>query len=77
MKDYLGNEVEIGDQVTVAIKNYRGLITATVVGIANQFIVVEHQNTWHYKPDGDVVYYHVQSHQFVKQNVLSSPQKPV
>lgn len=77
MKDYLGNEVEIGDQVTVAIKNYRGLITATVVGITNQTILVEYQNTWHYKPEGDVVHYRVQSHQFVKQNVLSSPQKSV
>lgn len=46
MKDYLGNELQVGDEVIFPYPNYRGLVTGKILKITPQKVKMEyvHQN---------------------------------
>lgn len=47
-KDFLGNTLEIGDEVVTTPKNYRGLVRAKVVAFTPKQVRVVYMNTWNY-----------------------------
>ena len=40
MKDFVGNELVVGDVVAVAPKGYRGLVKATVNALTNEQVLL-------------------------------------
>lgn len=50
MKDLFGQTLEVGDEVACLIKNYRGLMIATVRDILPQQIRVEYNDGSKYQP---------------------------
>lgn len=52
MKDFLGYELEVGDEVVTTPKNYRGLVKATVLKLTPQKIRVSYINDWNYAKPG-------------------------
>ena len=49
MKDFLGNELSVGDKVITIIPNYRGLVLATVIKFTPKKVRVSYKNTWNYR----------------------------
>ena len=41
-KDFLGNDVKVGDIIAVAPRNYRGLVKAKVIKITKMTFLVEY-----------------------------------
>ena len=52
MKDFLDNELAIGDEVVATPKNYRGLVRAQIVAFTPQQVRVKYLNTWNYGAPG-------------------------
>lgn len=52
MKDFLGYELEVGDEVVTTPKHYRGLVRATVLKITPQKVRVSYINDWNYAKPG-------------------------
>lgn len=52
MKDFVGNELTLGDTVAVAPKNYRGLIRAQIIKFTPQQVRVKYKNTWNFGTPG-------------------------
>jgi len=46
MKDFLGQELELGDTVVTTAKNYRLLVKATIVAFTPKQVRLEYKNTW-------------------------------
>lgn len=68
MKDYLGNEIEIGDTVVFCAPHYRFLTKGIVIKETPQKIVIEYSNGWNYcKPS--VTTYRIEPKHTVKVNV--------
>lgn len=44
-KDYLGNEIKIGDKVVFMQIGYRGLMVGTIVSMSNQKAKITHEKT--------------------------------
>jgi len=49
MKDFLGNSLEIGDNVVTTPKNYRGLVKAKIKAFTKQKVRVVYINDWNYQ----------------------------
>ncbi len=49
MKDAAGNVLEVGDEVYVAPKNYRGLVKAKVIAFTPQQVRLEYINNWNFQ----------------------------
>lgn len=49
-KDFLGNEIKVGDTVAFAAPQYRHLTTGKVIKITPKKVRVEFVNNWNYKP---------------------------
>ena len=52
MKDFLGKEINIGDQVVLTAPRYRHFVKATVIAFTPKQVRVEFLNTWNYGPPG-------------------------
>lgn len=52
MKDFHGQELAVGDEVTTTPKNYRGLVRGKIVAFTPQQVRVEYLNTWNYGEAG-------------------------
>lgn len=52
MRDFLGQNISVGDSVVTTPKNYRGLVKATVVAFTPKKVRVRYTNTWNYGPKG-------------------------
>jgi hypothetical protein len=48
MKDFLENDLNIGDVVVTTPKNYRGLVKATILSFTPKKVHVSYMNTWNY-----------------------------
>ncbi len=57
-KDFIGNELSIGDVVVFCAPRYRHLCKGVVLSISEQKLVVEYKNTWHYTPAATRTYQH-------------------
>ena len=68
MKDFLGQEVNVGDKVITTAKNYRSLVKGEVISLAPKSALVEYLNTWNYGDPGRVENYRVFGNQFIKEN---------
>lgn len=66
MKDYFGQELEIGDRVAFYAPGYRSFTTGTVIKFTPQQIRVEYVNTWNYGKDGKEMTYLGYPTQFIK-----------
>ncbi len=52
MKDFLGHELVVGDEVVTTPKNYRGLVRAKIVSFTTQQVNVSYMNTWNFGTPG-------------------------
>lgn len=52
MNDFLGNPLEVGDEVVLTAPNYRHLTKAKVIAFTKQKVRVEFNNTWNYGTKG-------------------------
>jgi hypothetical protein len=52
MKDYFGNELNIGDQVAFYAPDYRMFTTGTIIKFTPQQVRVSYLNTWNYGKEG-------------------------
>ena len=52
MKDFLDNDLIVGDEVVFMCPNYRFLIKGTIVDFTPQKIRIEYNNTWNFGPEG-------------------------
>lgn len=57
MKDFLGQELAIGDTVVLTAPNYRMLIKAKVIALTPMKVRVEYNNTWNFGPSGFISTY--------------------
>jgi hypothetical protein len=64
-KDFLKNELAIGDTVVLIAPNYRHLVKAKIIAFTAKNVRVEFNNTWNHGPKGDI------------QQVLQSPDQLV
>lgn len=62
------NVLNIGDDVVVAPKNYRGLVKATVKKFTKVKVYVEYVNKWNYGSPGNLETYLVNSTDVAKIN---------
>lgn len=44
-RDYIGQELKVGDKVVFMQVKYRGLLTGTIISMTNQTAVIEHKKT--------------------------------
>jgi aspartate/methionine/tyrosine aminotransferase len=52
MKDFLGNIIEIGDEVILPVPGYRVLTKAVIIEFTAKKVKVQYNNTWNYGNDG-------------------------
>ena len=52
MKDFLGNTLEIGDEVVLTAPQYRHFTKATIIAFTPKKIRVEYMNTWNHQAPG-------------------------
>lgn len=52
MKDFLGYDLALGDDVVTTPKNYRGLVKAKIIAFTPQQIRVSYINSWNYGKPG-------------------------
>lgn len=52
MKDYFGQELNVGDRVAFVARNYRMLITGTVRALTAKRVRIDYINTWNFGPEG-------------------------
>lgn len=50
--DFVGNSIMVGSNVVSMAKNYRALVIAKVISIAEKSVLVEYNNTWNYGKEG-------------------------
>lgn len=48
MKDFIGNELEVGDKVIFIAPNYRHYAKGIVQRFTKETVVIEYTNTWNY-----------------------------
>lgn len=46
MKDFFGQELNIGDKVAVTPKDYRGLVEATIISLTPKNVRVTYNTSW-------------------------------
>jgi hypothetical protein len=51
MKDFLGNELNVGDEVVFTPPKYKNFCLGTIVKIATKQLAIEYINTWNYGKD--------------------------
>ena len=52
MKDFLGKQLDIGDEVVLTAPQYRHLVKAKVIAFTPKKVRVEYSNTWTYGSQG-------------------------
>ena len=52
MKDYFGQDLEIGDEVAFYAPSYRQFTTGTIIQFTPQQVRVEYTNDWNYGDGG-------------------------
>lgn len=57
MKDFLGKQLDIGDEVVLTAPLYRHLVKAKVVSFTPKKVRVEYNNTWTYGSQGQLEKY--------------------
>lgn len=57
MKDFLGNQLDIGDEVVLTAPQYRHLVKAKVIAFTPKKVRVEYSNTWTYGAQGQLQEY--------------------
>jgi len=57
MKDFLGNILEIGDEVVLTAPKYRMFTKAKVIAFTPKKVRVQFNNTWNYGPKGHIEEY--------------------
>ena len=48
MKDFLGKQLDVGDEVVLTAPQYRHLVKAKVVAFTPKKVRVEYNNTWNF-----------------------------
>lgn len=66
MKDFLGNELQIGDEVVLTAPKYRMFTKAKIIAFTPKKVRVQYNNTWNYGPKGYVEEYLSESDFLVK-----------
>jgi hypothetical protein len=66
VKDFLGVELSIDDEVVVTRKNYRGFVKAKIIGSTDQKVRLSYMNTWNYGSPGKEETYLVYANEVVK-----------
>jgi hypothetical protein len=46
MKDFLGNDLQVGDKVVMLLPNYRSFIYAKIVRFTKCFVIVTYEEKW-------------------------------
>jgi hypothetical protein len=57
MKDFLGQEISIGDTVVLTAPKYRHFVKAKVIQFTPKKVRVEFNNTWNFGPKGYIETY--------------------
>ena len=57
MKDFLGKQLDVGDEVVLTAPQYRHLVKAKVVAFTPKKVRVEYNNTWTYDSQGQLEQY--------------------
>ena len=57
MKDFLGTQLDVGDEVILTAPLYRHLVKAKVVAFTPKKVRVEYNNTWTYGSQGQLEQY--------------------
>ena len=52
MKDFLDNELAIGDVVILIAPNYRSLVKGTIYAFTAKQVRIEYMNTWNFGDPG-------------------------
>lgn len=52
MKDFFGNELELGDVVAFYAPGYRSFTEGTIIAFTPKQVRVEYYNTWNYAAPG-------------------------
>lgn len=66
MKDFLGNDLEIGDTVVLTAPSYRMFTKAKIIAFTPQKVRVEYNNTWNYGPSGYIQTYLAEPYFLIK-----------
>lgn len=66
MKDYLGQELSVEDEVIFIPPNYREFQKAKIIRFTPQFVIIEYNNTWNYGPSGHLIEMKQECHQLIK-----------
>jgi hypothetical protein len=56
MKDFIGQELSIGDTVVTTPKHYRGLVKAVIISFTPKQVRVLYKNTWNFVVGVDEYY---------------------
>ena len=67
-KDFLGNEINIGDPVIFEAPKYRDFVVGTVISKAEKTCQIEYINTWNYPSDGKKMVFRQYYCQLIKRN---------
>ena len=68
MKDFLGNALEIGDEVVLTAPKYRMFTRAKVIAFTPKKVRVQYNNTWNYGSTGYIEKYLSEPNFLVKTN---------
>lgn len=76
MKDYFGNQLNIGDEVAFYAPGYRMFTTGTIIKFTEKQVRVEYVNTWNYGPKGSTMTYLAYPNMFIKKVKEKQKGKP-
>lgn len=52
MKDYLGQQLAVGDKVVMIAPRYRSLVVGTITAFTDLNVRVDYTNTWNFRAPG-------------------------
>lgn len=55
MKDFLENDLCVGDSVVIMAPNYRSLTKAQIIAMTSKNIRLAYFNDWNFKPEGKYI----------------------
>ena len=55
MKDFLGKQLDVGDDVVLTAPQYRHLVKARVIAFTPKKVRVEYNNTWNFSASNTVL----------------------